>query len=62
MAIIVLGEHLNAFFHCQLLKIAVAMTAWPAAWQKQVPYRHAWSFKPKNHSKSLLGPYECKLQ
>jgi hypothetical protein len=29
-----LGEHLNAFFHCQLLKIAVAMAAWPAAWQK----------------------------
>jgi hypothetical protein len=29
-----LGEHLNAFFPCQLLKIAVAMAAWPAAWQK----------------------------
>jgi hypothetical protein len=34
MAIMALGEHLNAFFHCQLLKIAVAMAAWPATWQK----------------------------
>ncbi len=25
-------------------------------------YRHSWPFKPKNHSKSLLGPHECKLQ
>jgi hypothetical protein len=30
--------------------------------KKQVLYRHAWSFRPKDHSKSLLGPYECKLQ
>jgi hypothetical protein len=30
--------------------------------KKQVLYRHAWSFKPKNHYKSLLGPYEGKLQ
>jgi hypothetical protein len=37
-----LGEHLEAFFRRQLLKIAVAMA--------------------QNHSKSLLGPYECKLQ
>jgi hypothetical protein len=22
----------------------------------------AWSFKSKNPSKTLLGPYECKLQ
>ncbi len=29
---------------------------WPS--KKQVLYRHAWSFKPKNHYKSLLGPYE----
>ncbi len=29
-----LGEHLDAFFHCQLLKIAVEMAAWPTAWQK----------------------------
>jgi hypothetical protein len=30
--------------------------------KKQVLYRHALSFKPKNHSKSVLGPYESKLQ
>jgi hypothetical protein len=30
----VLGEHLNTFFHSKLLKIAVAMAAWLAAWQK----------------------------
>jgi hypothetical protein len=29
-----LGEHLNAFFHCQLLKIVVTMAAWLATWQK----------------------------
>jgi hypothetical protein len=52
MAIIELGEHLDAFCHCQLLKIAVAMAL----------YRHSWPFKPKNHCKSFLGPYECKLQ
>jgi hypothetical protein len=34
MGIIELGEHLDAFFHCQLLKIAVAMAAWLTAWQK----------------------------
>jgi hypothetical protein len=34
MAILALGEHLNAFFHCQLLKTAVAMAAWLAAWEK----------------------------
>jgi hypothetical protein len=62
MAIIKLGEHLDAFFYCQLLKIVVAMAAWPTAWQKKVLYRHSWPFKPKNHSKSLLGPYECKLK
>jgi hypothetical protein len=28
------GEHLDAFFHYQLLKIAVAIAAWPTAWQK----------------------------
>jgi hypothetical protein len=57
-----LGEHLDAFFHSQLLKIEAAMAfwAWPA--KKQVLYRHDWSFKPKNHYKSLLGPYEGKLQ
>ena len=30
--------------------------------KKQVLYRHAMSFKPKNHKKYLLGPYEGKLQ
>jgi hypothetical protein len=57
-----LGEHLDAFFHSQLLKIeaAIAFCCWPG--KKQVLHRHAWSFKPKNHSKSLLGPYEGKLQ
>jgi hypothetical protein len=29
-----LGEHLNAYFYCQLLKIAVAMSAWQTAWEK----------------------------
>jgi hypothetical protein len=62
MAIMELGEHLDALFQCQLLKIAAAMTAWAKAWQKQVRYRHAWFFKAKNLSKSLLGPYECKLK
>jgi hypothetical protein len=57
-----LGEHLDDFFHSQELKIEAAMAFWAMAWQKQVLYRHAWSFKPKNQSKSLLGPYEGKLQ
>jgi hypothetical protein len=56
-----LGEHLYAFFHSQLLKKEAAMAFWALAWQKQVLYRHAWSFTPKNHYKSLLGPYEGKL-
>jgi len=34
MAIMELGEHLDALFQCQLLKIAAAMTAWATAWQK----------------------------
>jgi hypothetical protein len=38
------------------------MAFWAIAWQKQALHRYAWSFKPKNHSKSLLGPYEGKLQ
>jgi hypothetical protein len=29
-----LGELLDAFFHCQLLKIAAAMATWMTAWQK----------------------------
>ncbi len=57
-----LGEHLDAFFHRHFLKIEAAMAFWVLARQKQVLYRHAWSFKAKNHYKSLLGPYEGKLQ
>ena len=38
------------------------MAFWASAWQKQALHRNAWSFKPKNHSKSFLGAYECKLQ
>jgi hypothetical protein len=57
-----LGEHHDTFFHSQLLKIEAAMAFWAPPCKKQVLYRHAWSFKPKNHSKSLLGPYEIKLQ
>jgi hypothetical protein len=61
----VLGEHFGGFFFSQLLKIEAAMAFGALAWQKtrsvQV-YRHAWSFKPKIHSKSFLGAYECKLQ
>ncbi len=30
--------------------------------KKQVLYRYAWSFKPKNQYKSLLWPFEGKLQ
>jgi hypothetical protein len=51
-----LGEHLGAFFHSQLLKIEAVMTFWALAWQK------TRSFKTINHYKSLLGPYEGKLQ
>jgi hypothetical protein len=29
-----LGEHLDALFQCQLLKITAAMAAWATAWQK----------------------------
>jgi hypothetical protein len=57
-----LGEHLDTFFLCQLLKIAALMAAYSTAWQKTSFVQTAWSFRPKNHSKSLLGPYECKLQ
>jgi hypothetical protein len=31
-----LGEHLDAFFHCKLLKIAAAMAAWLTAWKKAI--------------------------
>jgi hypothetical protein len=57
-----LGEHLDAFFHSHLLKIEAVMTFWAWPGKKQVLYRHGWSFKDKNHYKSLLGPYEGKLQ
>jgi hypothetical protein len=30
-----LGEHLDAFFHSQLLKIDAAMAFWATAWQKK---------------------------
>jgi hypothetical protein len=32
-----LGEHLDAFFHSQLLKIETAMAFWVLAWQKTCP-------------------------
>jgi hypothetical protein len=57
-----LEEYLDVFFHYQLLKIAVSMASWAPAWQKTSSVRTAWSFKPKNNSKSLLGPSICKLQ
>jgi hypothetical protein len=34
LAIMELGEHLEAFFHRQLLKIAALMAACSTAWQK----------------------------
>jgi hypothetical protein len=48
-----LGEHLDAFS---------TASYWKRPGIKQILYKHAWSFKPKNHSKSLLGPFEGKLQ
>jgi hypothetical protein len=33
MAILEQGEHLDAFFLCQILKIAAAMAAWATALQ-----------------------------
>ncbi len=56
-----LGEHLDALFQCQLLKIAAAMAALATAWQKTSSVQTCWVFKLKNLSKSLLGPYECQL-
>jgi hypothetical protein len=55
-----LREHLYAFFHSQLLKKEAAMDFWVLAWQKTSSVH--WSFKPKNHYKSVPGPYEGKLQ
>jgi hypothetical protein len=48
-----LGGHLETFCRRQLLKNSSG---------NGFLGRYAWSFKPKNHSKSLIGPYECKLQ
>jgi hypothetical protein len=56
-----LGEHLDAFFHSQLSKIEAAIAFWVTAWQKTSSVQTRLVFKPKNHSKSLLGPYEGKL-
>jgi hypothetical protein len=57
-----LGEHLEAFFPSKLLKIEPVMAFWATAWQKTSSVQTCLVFKPKNHSKSLLGPYEGKLQ
>ncbi len=57
-----LGEHSDAFFDSHLLKIEAAMTFWALARQKTSSVQTWWSFKDKNHYKSLLGPYEGKLQ
>jgi hypothetical protein len=58
-----LGEHLYTFFHSQLMgKRGGDGFLGAGLAKKQVLYRHAWSFKLKNHYKSLLGPYEGKLQ
>jgi hypothetical protein len=58
-----LGEHLDAFFLQPVIENRGGDSFFGAGLaKKQVLFRHAWSFKPKNHSKSLLGPYEGKLQ
>jgi hypothetical protein len=49
-------------FSQPVIEKEAAMVFWAMAGQKTVLYRHAWSFTPKNHYKSLLGPYEGKLQ
>ncbi len=50
------------FFHSQLLKIEVAMAFSVMALQKTNSVQPRLFFKAKNQSKSLLGPYEVKLQ
>ena len=50
------------FLHSQLLKMEAAMAFWALAWQKTSSVQTCLVFKPKNHSKSFLGAYECKLQ
>ncbi len=57
-----LREHLDAFSTASYWKQRRRWLfgRWPGI--KQVLYRHGWSFKPKNHYKSFLGPYEGKLQ
>jgi hypothetical protein len=57
-----LGVHTDAFFHSQLLEIGAAMDFCVTAWQKPSSLQTCLVFKPKNQSKSLLGPYEGKLQ
>jgi hypothetical protein len=57
-----LGEHLYAFFHSKLLEKQATMAFWALAWQKTSSVQTCLVFKPKNHYKSLLGPYEGKLQ
>jgi hypothetical protein len=44
MAVMELGEHLDALFQCQLLKIAAAMAAWATAWQKTTTVQTCWVF------------------
>jgi hypothetical protein len=43
-AIMELGEHLDTFFQCQLLKIAAALAAWVTAWQKISSVQTCWVF------------------
>ncbi len=47
-----LGEHFDSFSDSQLLKIEAAMAFWVLI----------DLLSQKNHYKSLLGPYEGKLQ
>jgi hypothetical protein len=39
-----LGEHLDAFFHSQLLKTEEAMAFWALAWQKTCSVRTCMVF------------------
>jgi hypothetical protein len=45
MAIMELGEHLDALFQCQLLKIAAVMAAWATTWQKTISVQTCWVFQ-----------------
>ena len=57
-----LGEHFDSFLHSQLLKIEPTMAFWALAWQKTSSVQTCLVFYLKNHYKSLLEPYEGKLQ